>query len=83
MTWIIPCGRGCAIRPANTCATRRAPDDTRYTVDHFYAKLLRLPDTLHTPEARLLAQRRVEFMRIFLHELAREIGALYPARDDR
>ena len=69
--------------PADPFAEQRAPDDSRYTVDHFYAKLLRLPETLHTPEARKMAQRRAGFMRIFLHELADEIGAPYPARDDR
>ncbi|MHB0939310.1 MAG: HD domain-containing protein [Armatimonadota bacterium] len=69
--------------PADPFAERRAPDDARYTVDHFYAKLLRLPETLHTPEARKMAQRRAGFMRIYLHELADEIGVPYPARDDR
>jgi len=61
----------------------RAPDDSRYTLDHFYAKLLRLPETLHTPEARKMAQRRAGFMRIFLYQLSDEIGVPYPARDDR
>ena len=60
-----------------------APDDTRYTLDHFYAKLFRLPETLHTPEAKMLAQRRAEFMRIFLREFAGEINVPYPARDNR
>lgn len=69
--------------PDDPFAEQRAPDDSRYTVDHFYAKLLRLPETLHTPEARQMAQRRTEFMRIFLRELADEIGVPYPARDDR
>lgn len=69
--------------PTDPFAERRAPDDGRYTLDHFYAKLLRLPETLHTPEARKMAQRRVGFMRIFLYELADEIGVPYPARDDR
>jgi len=64
-------------------AERRALDDNRYTLDHFYAKLLRLPETLHTPEARQMAQRRVGFMRLFLREFAGEIGVPYPARDDR
>jgi len=68
---------------ADPFAEGRTPDDSRYTVDHFYAKLLRLPETLHTPEARQMAQRRAEFMRIYLHELATEIGVPYPAREDR
>jgi uncharacterized protein len=52
------------------CDTR-AP--THYAVDHFYAKLLRLPDTLHTQTARAIAADRLRFMRAFLAQLAREI----------
>ena len=53
----------------------RALDDTRYTLDHFFIKLLTLAETLHTPEARQLAERRSEALRGFLREFADEIGA--------
>jgi uncharacterized protein len=53
----------------------RKLDDTRYTLDHFFTKLLTLADSLHTPEARQLATRRLEVMRMFLREFAAEIAA--------
>ncbi len=55
------------------CETR-APDDTTYSLDHFYAKLFRLPDTMNTPAGREEAERRVQFMQSYLDQLASEIG---------
>lgn len=69
--------------PDDPFAAAREPRDDEYTLDHFYAKLLVLPETLHTPEARELAHRRVAFMRNFLREFAEELGCPYPERDDR
>ena len=39
------------------CDTRE-PDDSLYTLDHFYAKLFKLPDTMQTEAGREEAQRR-------------------------
>lgn len=52
----------------------REPDDRRYTLDHFYCKLLRLPDTMQTRAGRAEAKRRVRYMQDFLQRLAGEIG---------
>jgi uncharacterized protein len=54
------------------CRTRE-PDDRRYTVDHFFAKLLNLEPMFHTESGRTEAGRRTGFMRTFLSELEREI----------
>jgi uncharacterized protein len=54
--------------------TAREPDDKRFSVDHFFRKLLRISDTLHTPTARRLAEQRTHFMRAFLDQLGAEIG---------
>jgi len=62
--------------PDDPFAEHRPPNDLLYTLDHFYAKLLRLPDTLHTPEARSLAAARVQYMRDFLQQLACELGTI-------
>jgi len=61
-------------------ARDRQLDDFRYTLDHFYTKLLTLPETLNTEAARREAERRVVFMGEFLAELGREIGASANAR---
>jgi uncharacterized protein len=53
---------------------RRAPDDRAACVDHFYAKLLKLGDTMQTAAGREEAKRRTELLRKFLEELKREIG---------
>ncbi len=56
----------------------REPDDATFTVDHFFAKLLRLPEGLHTGAGRREAAGRVGFMRGFLRQLECEV-----AGDDR
>lgn len=53
----------------------RPPDDDAYSIDHFYAKLLNLPDTMKTDAGRKEAERRAQFMRSYLEELSSEIGA--------
>lgn len=54
------------------CETR-APDDSRHTLDHFYAKLLKLPSLMHTDAGRKEAERRVRYMRTYLDQLRAEI----------
>jgi uncharacterized protein len=52
----------------------RPPDDTAYTIDHFFTKLLTLAGTMQTAAARAEAERRTVFLQEFLDELATEIG---------
>lgn len=52
----------------------RPPDDGRYTIDHFYAKLFKLPGTMQTQAGREEAQRRAARMQAFLDDLRDEIG---------
>ncbi|MEZ8738702.1 HD domain-containing protein [Photobacterium swingsii] len=52
---------------------RRTPNDKAFTVDHFYTKLFRIAETLHTQAAKDEAQQRVAFMRDYLIQLQREI----------
>jgi uncharacterized protein len=56
----------------------RAPDDTRYALDHFPVKLLRLADGMHLPSAREEARRRHATMVAFLDELERELREVSP-----
>ena len=52
----------------------REPDDAKYTIDHFYAKLLKLPAMMQTASGRAEAERRAELMRAYLRELSAELA---------
>lgn len=53
----------------------REPDDSRYTIDHFYRKLLKLENTMQTVAGKSLAQERTQVLRDFLAQLRAETGA--------
>ena len=53
--------------------TERKADDSRFTVDHFYAKLFKTAETLKTSAGRAEGLRRVEVMKRFLGDLREEI----------
>lgn len=53
---------------------KREPDDSRFTLDHFYTKLLRLGDRFYTDSGRRQAQQRLRFMRQYLETLKAEVG---------
>jgi uncharacterized protein len=52
---------------------QREPDDSRYTIDHFYNKLFKLPDMMQTGAGKAEAHRRAELMRDYLDVLRAEI----------
>jgi uncharacterized protein len=56
-------------------AERRELNDQKFSVDHFYTKLLKLKDTFHTPEAQFEAIQRTEFLKSYLAQLRREIDS--------
>jgi uncharacterized protein len=60
----------------------RDPDDDTYTLDHFYAKLLRLPETMQTEAGRTEATRRAAYMRSYLNRLGTEINGDGPGDAD-
>jgi uncharacterized protein len=64
--------------PDDPFCTNRAPDDRTYTLDHFYAKLLRLPETMQTDAGRAEAEHRAAFLRTYLDRLASEIAPPEP-----
>mgnify|MGYP000545478938 CR=1 FL=1 len=64
--------------PADPFCAQRKPADRDWSVDHFYAKLFKLPETMQTDAGRAEAERRVQFMKNFLAELGREIGVNPP-----
>lgn len=52
----------------------REPQDRKWTVDHFYSKLLKLNSGFHTQAAKNEAQRRHDYMLDFLKQLESEIS---------
>lgn len=65
--------------PADPWASDRALDDRRFSVDHFFTKLLGLPATFLTPLGREEATRRVKVLEQFLDALAHELEAPRPS----
>lgn len=59
-------------------ARDRPLNDLENTVDHFYVKLFKTAETLRTRAGRIEGQRRAQYMRTFLEELAREVGTEPP-----
>lgn len=55
-------------------ASMREPDDRLYAIDHFYVKLLNLPDMMQTEAGREDAHRRAAFMRAYLAQMQNEIS---------
>lgn len=60
--------------PDDPLCRQRPPDDKAWGVDHFFQKLLRIPDRLHTAAARVIAAERTRFLHTYLGQLEREIG---------
>ena len=52
---------------------QREPDDSQFTIDHFYAKLFRLPETMKTEAGKAEAQRRAKLMQRYLDDLRKEM----------
>lgn len=51
----------------------RPPSDREFTIDHFFAKLFKVAETLQTAGGRLEGARRAQVMREFLANLKSEI----------
>lgn len=64
--------------PEDPFCEQREPDDTRFTIDHFYAKLFKLPATMQTATGRAEAERRVTLMRDYLDRLRLELCSSNP-----
>lgn len=54
-------------------ALKRKLNDDRYSIDHFYAKLLKLKDGMHAEESKKIAEERHRFMVEFIKQLKEEI----------
>lgn len=60
--------------PDDPFCRNREPDDGRWNLDHFYKKLLKLEQGMHTKSAQRLAAKRTTVLKRYLLELEEEIG---------
>jgi uncharacterized protein len=59
--------------PNDPWADRRSLDDQRYSIDHFFTKLFKLPETFCTKSGKQEAHKRSLFLRQFIEQLKQEI----------
>lgn len=62
--------------PDDPFCVSRSPDDSQFTVDHFYKKLFKVAEQLKTNAGVEEGKRRVEFMRTYLEAFEFEIKSL-------
>ncbi len=60
--------------PDDPFCRAREPDDTKWNLDHFYKKLLKLEFGMHTKSGKKLAAGRTAVLRRYLRDLEEEIG---------
>ncbi len=60
--------------PVDPLAEHRALDDSRYVVDHFKTKLLKLPGLMNTAEGRRISEKRANVLTIFMAQLLDELA---------
>ncbi len=60
------------MHPEEPFPVRRTADDTHYSVDHLFVKLLKLPTLMQTSIGKKMARQRAEFLIVFLEALQQE-----------
>tara|TARA_Y100000768_G_C23988861_1_gene690726 strand:- start:5595 stop:6230 length:636 start_codon:yes stop_codon:yes gene_type:complete len=60
--------------PEDPWAKQRDYDDKKYTLDHYFTKLFKLPAMMNTTLGQKEAEKRVLFMQNFLHAFTQEVG---------
>lgn len=60
--------------PEDPMAENRDYEDKKFSLDHFYTKLLKLESMMNTKQGKAEAKKRTDFMKSFLEQLKDEIG---------
>ncbi|MEN4910250.1 phosphohydrolase [Erwinia amylovora] len=60
----------------------RPLDDAQWALDHFQKKLLKLPQTMQTPEGKRLAQYNADFLVTYMAKLCAELKGDFYALDE-
>lgn len=59
--------------PPDPFCLSRSADDSLYTLDHLYCKLLRLEATMQTDSGKQEARQRTEFLNLFIRQMTDEL----------
>ena len=59
--------------PHDPFCTKRKPNDTIWTIDHFFKKLLKLESLMNTKSGKIEAKKRTKILKNFLNQLKDEI----------
>lgn len=59
--------------PQDPFCQKREPDDKKWTIDHFYRKLLKLEEYMNTRSGKKEAVRRTKILKRYLQELRKEV----------
>lgn len=59
--------------PEDPFCNIRPPDDSKYTIDHFFKKLFKTAETLKTKSGRAEGNKRIDVMKSFLNSLKLEM----------
>jgi uncharacterized protein len=59
--------------PEDPFCLSRSADDSVYTLDHLYCKLLKLEATMQTDSGKQEARQRSEFLQLFLRQMSEEL----------
>jgi uncharacterized protein len=59
--------------PEDPFCKNREPNDKLWGIDHFYKKLIKLPERMNTPSGLALAETRVKVLEQYLRDLATEL----------
>lgn len=68
--------------PEDPFPTERSLRDDQQSVDHFFAKLLKLPGTMQTQAGKAIAAQRADYLVGFLRQLGHEIGVPFEGSFD-
>jgi uncharacterized protein len=60
--------------PDDPFALWRNADGQHYLLDRFFTKFLQLPEAMTTTTGRVMAERRIAFLRLFLQEFQQELA---------
>lgn len=68
--------------PVDPFCQSREPDDSLYTLDHLYCKLLKLESTMRTSAGKQEAIRRTAFLHEFLAQLKAELSSATEVKNE-